>query len=117
MTAARPSRQEIIQKMNYNHAREHNFSPDRVARGDYRMFDVSVRETLASALTLPRNTAYAEHFNLQVVRQNAQTFDNFFGDRNEEWEQLNGKLAAVEWLVEPNRELAEDEFPCMDKET
>ena len=97
--------------MNYNHARAMNFPPNWCC--DYITFDDSIRETLSEALTLPRDTDWGKHFNLAKVRQNAFDCDNFYGD-NPEWNILNGKLAAVEWLANEKRDEADAVFPELD---
>lgn len=98
-----PTRQEIVQKMNYRHI---NY------KGVATVFNCALRETLSEALTIPRDTSYAEHFNLVELTERCRTCDNFFGD-NLQWPVLHGKLAAVRWLAEINREFADAEFPDM----
>ena len=89
--------------MNYNHARAFDF-----LNVDYSMLDASIRETLSEALTLPRDTDYAKHFNLEELTESCRTHGDIYGPQGKV---LSGKLAAVRWLWMLNRETADAEFP------
>ena len=121
----KPTREEIILKMNYR------FS----GTGDWvTQFNDALRQTLAAALTLPRETDYAEHFNY------SKKFDLFWYFRADRlanpfsrpsallielrlpddieidvpWGFRSGEIAAILWLMDEDRQDAEDFFPMLD---
>ena len=133
-----PTRQEIVQKMNYRMAGEGDY---------YRGFHDGLRETLAVALTIP-SFEYATHFNEKRLfdmrwylrmdrRANAmnkapevratilaacdqieadfpEVLNYLDVDADRRWGNLAGQHAAVRWLQEEDRNTANDFFPCTD---
>ena len=97
-------------------------------------FNDAIRQTLAAALTLPRETDYAEHFNF------SKKFDLFWYFRADRqatpasrpcalrimfaypedinidvpWGFRSGEIAAIRWLMDEDRQCAEDFFPDLD---
>ena len=121
-----PTRQEIIEKMNYRMT-----PPDWYATA----FAVGLRCVLGKALTLPRDTDYDQHFNESKVFDLRRYFRGYGSEEERirkealypeclrevtddeadaRWGQLAGKHAAIRWLTDEDREAAEDFFPFTD---
>ena len=109
-----PTRQEIIQKMNF---RAHGYSDEGSADFE-RGMNAGVRAILAEAITLPRDTDYAAHFHAGPALWNYTHVPRSAlpaGPELDEWWGLqNGRVAALRWLVEDNREGADRYFPNLD---
>ena len=97
-------------------------------------FNDALRQTLAAALTLPRETDYAEHFNYSkkfdlfwyfrvdrlanpFSRPSALLIELRFPDDIEidvPWGFRSGEIATIRWLMDEDRKCAEDFFPMLD---
>ena len=121
-----PTRQEIVQKMNYRMRGQAQWARD---------FDIGLRQILATAVTLPTGTDYGEHFNLDkrlelfwyfradrnanpLSRPSAQRIEEQYPEETREqdrpWGQRSGEIAAVRWLSNEDRQCAEEWFPELD---
>ena len=106
-----PTRQEIVQKMNF---RAHGYSDGGSADFE-RGMNAGVRAILAEAITMPRDTDYQEHFNAGPALRNYTNVPRSAlpagPDVDEWWGVQSGRVAALRWLVELNREFADRCFP------
>ena len=121
----KPTREEIILKMNFR----------MVGQGEWvTQFNDALRQTLAAALTLPRETDYAEHFNYSkkfdlfwyfradrqanpVSRPSALRIEADYPEDVEidvPWGFRSGEIATIRWLMDDDRQCAEDFFPDLD---
>ena len=122
----KPTRSEIVQKMNYHMG---------LGGDDYAdPFNDGLRQILAEAITLPRDTDYAAHFEQKklerlrwyfrlnrhdnpVSRPSALDIEALFPEETQQdvpWGVRSGQVAAVRWLTDEDRQCAEDFFPMLD---
>ena len=121
----KPTRQEIIQKMNHRMEGTGQWVTD---------FDNGLRQTLATAITLPEDTDYEVYFNLYKMfdlfwyfradrnanplsRPSAQRIEEQYPEETQQdrsWGERSGEIAAVRWLANEDRQNAEEWFPELD---
>jgi hypothetical protein len=100
---SRPTREEIVQKMNYAPPSDYEILNYR------RDFQIGLRRILAKAITCDRTEDYAAYFGLHDV-----TDEWCSGDYECPYGEKAGEIAAVRWLAEEDRSAAEDFFPMLD---
>ena len=104
-----PTREEIIQKMNY---RASGWDDVDFERG----MEVGVRRILAEALTRPRDEDYFAYFcdgdPTNITDHHRPNLPQ--GPALQEWwGKRSGEAAAIRWLVEQDREAADEWFPML----
>ena len=124
-----PTRMEIIQKMNCRL----DFGGHE-ARCVTAGFAIGLRRILGEAITLPRDTDYAEHFNLDKMsslywyhrtdrhthprsRPAALRIEEQYPvetSAGANWFERRGEIAATRWLSDEDRQCADDFFPMLD---